>query len=57
MAFDPELQKRIEDVLALLPKEISKDMVAKKMFGGVAFLYKGKMTIGIVKQDLMVPAF
>ena len=24
------------------------------MFGGLAFLYKGKMTVGIVKNDLMV---
>lgn len=24
------------------------------MFGGIAFLYKGKMTVGIVKDDLMV---
>jgi TfoX/Sxy family transcriptional regulator of competence genes len=24
------------------------------MFGGIAFLYKGKMTVGIVKEDLMV---
>jgi len=29
-------------------------IVEKKMFGGVCFLYKGKMTIGVVKDDLAV---
>ena len=24
------------------------------MFGGLAFLYKGKMTVGVIKADLMV---
>ena len=24
------------------------------MFGGLAFLYRGKMTVGIIKNDLMV---
>ena len=24
------------------------------MFGGITFLYKGKMTIGVIKNDLMV---
>ena len=24
------------------------------MFGGIAFLYKGKMTVGVIRDDLMV---
>lgn len=26
----------------------------KRMFGGLAFLYKGKMSVGIIKDDLVV---
>lgn len=46
-----------EDLALRLRQEISKsypNMVEKKMFGGLAFLYQNKMTVGIVKDDLMV---
>ncbi|WP_255397279.1 TfoX/Sxy family protein [Reichenbachiella sp. 5M10] len=29
-------------------------MTEKKMFGGLSFLYRGKMSVGIVKDDLCV---
>lgn len=50
MAYDEELVKRIRGAAALFPEELTE----KKMFGGVAFLYQGKMTVGPVKNDLMV---
>ncbi len=50
MAYDEELAKRIRSAVSLFPEEFTE----KKMFGGVAFLYQGKMTVGPVKNDLMV---
>ncbi|WP_299484952.1 TfoX/Sxy family protein [uncultured Allomuricauda sp.] len=50
MAYDEELAKRIRSSASLFPEEFTE----KKMFGGVAFLYQGKMTVGPVKNDLMV---
>ncbi|MGX1930542.1 TfoX/Sxy family protein [Flagellimonas sp. 2504JD4-2] len=50
MAYNEELAKRIRHATALFPE----DFAEKKMFGGVAFLYQGKMTVGPVKNDLMV---
>lgn len=43
--------------LALSIREILKDkrnISEKKMFGGLAFMLKGKMFCGIVKDDLMI---
>ncbi len=54
MAFDRELEERIYNVLGQLPIHITNEFSEKKMFGGLAFLYRGKMTVGIVKEDLMV---
>ncbi|WP_204345132.1 TfoX/Sxy family protein [Psychroserpens algicola] len=50
MAFDEQLANRIREQLRFF----SEDFTEKKMFGGLCFLYKGKMTVGIVKDDLMV---
>jgi TfoX/Sxy family transcriptional regulator of competence genes len=50
MAFDEQLAERIKNYIA----PIKSDFVVKKMFGGLCFLYKGKMAIGIVKNQLMV---
>lgn len=49
MAYDEFLTDRIQKVLAdkNMPSE------QKKMFGGLAFMINGKMTIGIIKNDLM----
>ncbi|WP_456440660.1 TfoX/Sxy family protein [Psychroserpens sp.] len=48
MAFNELLAKRIREQLKLFPE----DFTEKKMFGGLSFLYKGKMTVGIVKEEL-----
>lgn len=50
MAFNEQLAIRIREQLKFFPYGFTE----KKMFGGICFLYKGKMTIGIVKEDLMV---
>ena len=50
MAFNQQLASRIREQL----KYYTEEFTEKKMFGGISFLYKGKMTIGVMKQDLMV---
>jgi hypothetical protein len=50
MAFNNQLANRIREQINLFPE----DFEEKRMFGGLTFLYKGKMTIGIVKEDLAV---
>ncbi len=54
MAFDTELENKILKAIMKLPEALAKDFTEKRMFGGIAFLYQGKMTVGIVKEDLMV---
>ena len=49
MAYDEGLAERIREVLAGEP-----DVHEKLMFGGVCFMVRGHMTLGIVKDDLMV---
>jgi TfoX/Sxy family transcriptional regulator of competence genes len=49
MAYDEGLAERIRGVLA-----DRHDVSEKKMFGGIAFMVRGHMTVGIVKDDLMV---
>lgn len=50
MAYNEELAARIRAAVNLFPESFTE----KKMFGGIAFLYGGKMTVGPVKDDLMV---
>jgi len=54
MAYNEDLEKRLDFALKMFPKRVSKHLSKKKMFGGLAILYKNKMTVGIVKNDLMV---
>jgi hypothetical protein len=49
MAFSESLAQRIRDALAR-----KKNIEAKKMFGGVGFLLKGNMLVGIWKNSLIV---
>ncbi|MEQ9062713.1 MAG: TfoX/Sxy family protein [Vicingaceae bacterium] len=48
MAYDENLALRIRSILEKLGTEVEE----KKMFGGITFLYRGKMTVGIVKDEL-----
>ena len=50
MAFNEDLAIRLRVAIQQLPDAFTE----KKMFGGLAFLHHGRMTIGIVKNDLMV---
>ena len=49
MAYDEYLSERIEKVL----KEKNIPHELKKMFGGLTFMINGKMSVGIVKNELM----
>lgn len=50
MPFNEQIANRIREQLKLFPEEFTE----KKMFGGLSFLYQGKMTVGIVRDDLAV---
>ena len=50
MAYDEFLAERIRHLIAPYSEHITE----KKMFGGISFMYKGKMSVGIVKNDLCV---
>ena len=49
MAYDDELANRIRHVFSG-----RRDIAERKMFGGLAFLLRGRMCCGIVGNDLMV---
>lgn len=50
MAHDPDLADRMESAL----RERGADPVAKKMFGGVAFLVNGNMSYGTSNDEMHV---
>jgi len=50
MPFNNQKTNKIGEQLKLLGEEFEE----KRMFGGITFLYKGKMTIDIIKEDLAV---
>ena len=50
MAYNQDLVNRIEAALQLFPEHFTQ----KKMFGGIAFLFHGKITVGAINEDLMV---
>ncbi len=50
MAYNESTADRIREKVL----EMGISVEEKKMFGGLSFLYKGKMTVGIVKDDLAV---
>ena len=49
MAYDEVLAERVRRALAG-----RNDLSEKKMFGGIAFMLRGNMCCGIVRNDLMV---
>ena len=49
MAYDEALAARIRDIL---DEEL--EATEKKMFGGIAYMHRDHMFIGIVKDELMV---
>jgi hypothetical protein len=49
MAYDETLAKRIDELI----KE-KRNFSGKKMFGGIGYLYKGNMCIGVHKDELII---
>jgi TfoX/Sxy family transcriptional regulator of competence genes len=49
MAYNLELAERIRSVLA-----DRDDVSERKMFGGIAFMVRGRMACGVIHDDLMV---
>ena len=49
MAYDEGLAGRIRAALAAQP-----DLAERKMFGGLAFLLRGNMCCGVIRETLMV---
>lgn len=49
MPYDEKLAERIRKLL-----KGKRGLVEKKMFGGIAFMFKDKMFVGIAKNQLMV---
>ena len=49
MAYDEALAERIRDRLTEMP-----GVTDKRMFGGIAFMTDGNMTVGVTGDDLMV---
>jgi len=50
MAYDEALAKRIEKLIA----GNGKDFTRKEMFGGVGYMFKGNMCVGVHKNDLII---
>ena len=53
MAYDQALENRINQMWINEFPDASPKITVKKMFGGLAYLYRGKMTLGIVGDSLM----
>ncbi|MQC26916.1 MAG: TfoX family protein [Chloroflexi bacterium] len=49
MAYDEGLAQRIAEAL-----DGDLEVVVKKMFGGVSFLVRGNMAVGVIKDELCV---
>lgn len=54
MAHDTHLEARLNQVWLDAFPEAESHTEVKKMFGGLAYLYKGKMTVGILGKELVV---
>lgn len=49
MAYDEGVAQRIREVL-----DDRDDVVEKKMFGGIAFMVRGNMCVGVIGEDVML---
>ncbi|MBI3611200.1 MAG: TfoX/Sxy family protein [Nitrospirae bacterium] len=49
MAYNEALAERVRNVFAK-----RKGMIERKMFGGIAFMLRGHMCCGVIKDDLVV---
>jgi len=46
--------ENLADALRTLLVAYNGNITEKKMFGGLSFLYKGKMAVGIINEELVV---
>jgi hypothetical protein len=53
MPYDEKLEARINEIWLEEFPGYHTEVEVKKMFGGLVYLYRGKMTVGIVGEDLM----
>lgn len=53
MAYDEGLAQRIRETLTGR-QDVRLEIVEKKMFGGIAFMVGGNMSVGVVDEELMV---
>ena len=53
MPYNEHLEAQINQVWLEKFPEAQAHVEVKKMFGGLVYLYRGKMTVGIVGDDLM----
>ena len=58
MPHSTEIEQRLNHLFLQGPAEVREHMEVRKMFGGLAYLYRGKMSVGIVGDSLVarVPA-
>ena len=49
MAYDEKLADRVREIV-----QEAADPVEQKMFGGVAFMVHGHMTVGVIKENLVL---
>jgi TfoX/Sxy family transcriptional regulator of competence genes len=49
MVYDPTLAQRVRE--ALLSKG---EFEEKKMFGGISYMYNGNMTVGVLRDEVIV---
>ena len=49
MAYDERLAERIRAILTT-----EEPVTERRMFGGIAFMIRGNMAVGIIRDDLMV---
>lgn len=53
MAYNLQIEKELNELLMELEPGVYENIRVKKMFGGLAYLYGGKMTVGILKDSLI----
>jgi TfoX/Sxy family transcriptional regulator of competence genes len=50
MAYNEKIADRIREIVALTHDDVEE----KKMFGGLCFMVNGKMSMGVVKERMML---
>lgn len=58
MPHSSEIEQRVNHLFLQRPAGVREHLEVRKMFGGLAYLYGGKMTVGIIGESLIarIPA-